>query len=85
MFDKIKQIKELKEIQSELKKEKIELEKDGVKVTLNGSLELEDIRLNPNLSIEEQEKAIKNNLNDAIRKAQLNLASKMSKFQNFKF
>ncbi len=85
MFDKIKQIKELKEIQNELKKEKIELEKDGVKITLNGSLELEDIRLNPNLSIEEQEKAIKNTLNDAIRKAQLNLASKMSKFQNFKF
>ncbi len=85
MLDKIKKIKELKEIQNQLRKEKIELEDSDIKITMNGSLELEQLILNPNLDIKEQEKIIKKLFNEAVKKAQLNLASKMSQFHDFGF
>ena len=57
MFEKLKQIKKLQEIQGALKNEKVENEKNGVKILMNGKLEVEDVQLNPDLSLAEQEKA----------------------------
>ncbi len=77
MFEKLKQIKKLQEIQGALKNEKIENEKNGVKVFMNGKLEIEDVQLNPELAIPDQEKAIKDCVNDAMKKAQMVVAKKM--------
>ncbi len=77
MFEKLKQIKKLQEMQSALKSEKIENEKNGVKVFMNGKLEIEDIQLNPDLSIQDQEKAVKDCVNDAMKKVQMIVAKKM--------
>ncbi|MFA5742772.1 MAG: YbaB/EbfC family nucleoid-associated protein [Candidatus Paceibacterota bacterium] len=83
MFDQLKQLKQLKDIQDQLKKERVEIEKNGVTVVMNGKMEIEDITLNPELGIEQQERAVKDCVNDAVRKIQTNLAQKMSKMGNF--
>lgn len=77
MFEKLKQIKKLQEMQSALKSEKIENEKNGVKIFMNGKLEVEDVQLNPELSIQDQEKAVKDCVNDAMKKIQMVVAKKM--------
>ncbi len=78
MFDKLKQIQELRKIQSAAKEEKAKVEKNGVRVILNGNFEIEKINLNPELSREIQEKVLEECLNKAIKKIQLSLAQKFS-------
>ena len=80
MFEKIKKIKQLREIQNSLSSEKIESEKRGVKVFINGKMQVEEVLLNPELTKEEQEQALKGALNDALKKVQLVAAKKMSQF-----
>lgn len=77
MLDKLRQLKDLKKIQDEISKEKVEVEKKGVKLVLNGKLEVEEVFLNPEISKEEQEKILKECINEAIQRIQFRLASKM--------
>ena len=77
MFDNLKKIQQLKKIKDSLEKEKIEIEKEGIKVIVNGKMEVEEIKLNPDLSQEEQERAIKNCINEAVKKIQMMVAQKM--------
>jgi DNA-binding protein YbaB len=78
MFDKLKQAKQLLELQNQLKKEKVESEKNGVRIVINGKLEVEEIILNPSLEIKKQEEILKDCFNDVIKKMQIKLAQKMS-------
>ncbi len=78
MFDKLKQIKQLKELQASLKKEKIEVERSETKIILNGNLEVEEITINTSLSKEDQEKLLVDLMNEAIKKIQVMAAQKMS-------
>jgi DNA-binding protein YbaB len=77
MFDKLKQLHQLKKMQDEFKKERITVEKRGVTVTLNGNFEVEDVILNPELNIEEQQMVVKDVLNEAKANVQKALAQKM--------
>lgn len=77
MWDQMKQAKELYQLQKELQKEKIEVEEKGVKIIVNGKMQVEEIFLNAEISKEEQEQALKKCLNDAFYKIQTNLAQKM--------
>jgi DNA-binding protein YbaB len=83
MFEQIKQIKKLQEIQNALKNEKIENEKNGVKVFMNGKLEVEDVVLNADLSLDDQEKAVKDCFNEAMKKVQMVVAKKMQSMGGF--
>jgi len=83
MFDQLKQIKKLQEIQSALKNEKIAHDKNGVQVIINGKLEVESVILNPNLSVEEQAKTVKDCLNEAMKKVQGVVAQKMQGMGGF--
>jgi DNA-binding protein YbaB len=83
VFEQIKQIKKLQEIQNALKNEKTENEKNGVKIFMNGKLEVEDVVLNPNLSITDQEKAVKDCFNEAMKKVQMVVAKKMQSMGGF--
>ncbi len=83
MFDKINQIKKIKEIQGALKNERIEVEKKGIKLTINGNLEVEELILDPSLEKQEQEKLLISCFNDAIRKIQMIAAQKMSQMGGF--
>ncbi len=77
MFDQMKQAKELYRIQGELQKEKIEVEESGVRITVNGKMEVEKVELSEEISIKEQEVAVKNCLNKAMKKVQMIAAQKM--------
>lgn len=74
MFDQIKKLAELKKLQDQIKKEKNTVEKNGVLVTINGNFEVEEIKLNGNLPVQEQEKILKECLNQARNEIQQKLA-----------
>ena len=77
MFEQLKQLKKLQEIQKALKDERVEYEKQGIKVTINGKLEIEDIKLNPAMAYDQQEKMLKEVLNEGMKKIQMTVAQKM--------
>lgn len=81
MFNKLKQFKDLrsqaKTMQSALAQETITEEKNGVKLSLNGNMEITSLSLNPSLSLEEQTRAVKDCFNDALKKTQRLMAKKM--------
>ena len=74
MFDNLKKMAELKKMQDSFKKERLTLEKKGVTVTINGNFEVEEILLNPELSIEDQQSILKDALNEARESIQKKLA-----------
>ena len=80
MFDKLKQLKQMKDLQDAAKKEKVEVDREGVKVVVNGAMQIEEVKLNSQISVEDQERILKQNINDALRSAQLSLAQKFSGF-----
>lgn len=81
MFNKLKQFKDLrsqaKTMQSALAQESVTEEKNGVKLTLNGNLEIIELTLNPELNIDNQANAVKACFNDAIKRAQRLMAKKL--------
>ena len=77
VFDQIKKIAELKKLQDSFKKERVIMEKRGVSVTMNGSFEIEEIKLNPELSFEEQQSVLKQCLNEAREDVQKKMAKIM--------
>lgn len=77
MFDKLKQLAQIKSLQNELAREQFEVEKDGIKVIVNGKLMVEDIVLTSELSPERQAVVLKDCLNEAFKKAQSSAAQKM--------
>ena len=77
MFDKLKQLHQLKKMKDILEKERREVEKEGVKVVVNGKMEIEDIRLNPEIDVEKQEKLVKDCINEAMKQIQQEAAQKM--------
>lgn len=87
MFNKLKQFKDLrsqaKTMQNALAQENITEEKNGVKITLNGNMEITELVLNPNLSTDEQSRAIKSCFNDALKKTQRLMAKKMQEMGGF--
>ncbi|MFA5228504.1 MAG: YbaB/EbfC family nucleoid-associated protein [Candidatus Paceibacterota bacterium] len=83
MFDKLKDLKRLKDLESSLGKEIIEKEKNGIKVVINGKTEIISISLNPELTKEEQEKLLKDCINDASREAKMLMARKASEITGF--
>lgn len=81
VFDQLKQLKQMKDLQDKLSQEQAVVEKDGVKVSVNGKMEIEEVILNPNLSKEQQEKAVKDCANEAIKKVQMSAAQKLYQMQ----
>ncbi len=81
MFSKLKQFRDLrsqaKTIQDLLAQETVTEEKNGVKITMNGNMEIMSIDLNNSLDKSAQENALKNCFNDAVKKAQRLMAKKM--------
>ena len=59
VFDQIKKIAELKKLQNSFKQEINTVEKNGISVTINGNFEVEEIKLNPELSLQDQQETLK--------------------------
>ncbi len=81
MFSKLKQFKDLRSqaklMQDALAQETVTEEKNGVKIVLNGNMEVISLALNENLSKQAQEEALKNCFNDAVKRAQRLMAKKL--------
>jgi DNA-binding protein YbaB len=78
MFDKFKQMKQLIDLQNQMKQEKAEVERNGVKVVVNGKMEVEEVRLNQQMAPQDQEQIVKDCINEAAKQVQMKMASKMS-------
>lgn len=85
MFDKLKDLKKLKDLDESLGKEVIEKEKEGVKVVINGKAEIVSISLNNGLEKEKQEQVLKECINDASREAKMFMAKKAAEITGFGF
>lgn len=81
MFDKIKKLKQIKDLQNDLKKEKVEKENNGIKVIINGQLQIQDLNLNSDLDPKEQEETLKNLINSAMKDMQMKAAKRMQGMQ----
>lgn len=81
MFSKLKQFRDLrsqaKTMQDVLSKETVTEEKNGVKLVLNGNMEVISLTVNPSLSKEAQEDALKDCFNNAVKKAQRIMAKRL--------
>ena len=77
MFDKLKQLQQIKQLKNILEKERKEVEKEGIKVVVNGKMEIEEIRLNPQLNFEKQERIVKDCINEVMKQIQKEAAQKM--------
>ncbi len=66
-----------KEMQKKLAEETIELEKDGIKIIMNGKQEVQSVEINDSLSKEETEKLLKEVFNGAVQQVQQLMAKQM--------
>ena len=66
----MQQLKELKKMSDSLSMESAEAEKQGIKVIVNGKMNIESIELNSELTKEEQERILKDCINEAMTKIQ---------------
>ncbi|MFA5247814.1 MAG: YbaB/EbfC family nucleoid-associated protein [Patescibacteria group bacterium] len=81
MFEKLKQLKDLrsqaKNIQSALSGVMINEERNGIKITMDGNMNVKTITLEKEMSKEELEKRLPDIFNETIKKAQRAMAEKM--------
>ena len=78
MFDKLKQLNEIRAMQQAIKQKRTEAEMQGVTVAMRGDFEIESIRLNPDLDIKTQEKVLMRCINEAKEKMQKILAKDLA-------
>ena len=91
MFNKLKQFRELrsqaKGLQNVLKQEKVEIEKAGIKIVMDGSQEILSVNLPTELLSPEKKSDLENKLKDAYNsaadKAKKVMAQKMQKMGGF--
>ncbi|HMB65426.1 MAG TPA: YbaB/EbfC family nucleoid-associated protein [Patescibacteria group bacterium] len=81
MFNKLKQYKDLrsqaKSMQDELAKETITAEKNGIKIDMDGNMKVTSVSISKELSHEQIQSSMAECINDAIKKAQKQMAQKM--------
>ncbi len=80
MFDKLKMIKQAKEMQSKMSELEITHEANGLKITANGKMEILSLAITNENLLQDQDKLerfIKQEVNAAIQKAQKESAMKM--------
>lgn len=84
MFNKLKQIKDLKNqakvMQDALATEIVNAQKGNVSITMNGNMEVLSVKLPA--GSENLENDLKNCINDAVKKTQMAMAKKMQTMGN---
>jgi len=87
MFNKLKQFKDLRDqaktMQNALAEESVTEEKNGVKIVLNGNMEIVELSLNENLNKGSQEEAVKTCFNQALKRVQKLMAKKLQDMGGF--
>lgn len=81
MFNKLKQLKDLrskaKEMQNTLADESVTVEKNGVKIVMNGNIEVTELKISEESKKENLENTIKDCINESIKKVQKIMAKRM--------
>jgi DNA-binding protein YbaB len=81
MFNKLKHLKDLRnqarQMQNALANETTTVEKGGVKVVMNGNMEIISIAINEDMAKDSLEGILTDCLNEAIKKTQRLMAQKM--------
>jgi len=81
MFNKLKQFKDLrntaKQMQNMMAQENVTIEKGGLKITMNGNMEITEVKITSEISNNSLENLIKDNTNEAMKKMQKVMAQKM--------
>ncbi len=87
MFSKLKQLKDLrsqaKTMQDALSSEKVESEKNGVRMVMNGNMEVTELTASGDINKEEVARICKELFNDSIKKIQRIMAKKMQEMGGF--
>lgn len=74
----MKQMKDLKKAQKELKKITAEIDKDGVKVIVNGEMKIVELTFDNVSDPKKLQKSIKEAVNEALNKVQFDSAQALS-------
>jgi DNA-binding protein YbaB len=81
MFEKLKQLKDLrdkaKQLQNVLGAETITADKNGIKITMDGNMNVSAVILEKEMSKDEIGKKMPDAINESIKKAQRVMAEKM--------
>lgn len=77
-FGALAEVGKLRELARAIRAERFEVEKDGVRVVVNGEFQVEDIHIDPTLPLARQEALLKECVNAAIKKAQMEVAKRMA-------
>lgn len=81
MFNKLKHLKDLrskaKTMQNALADESVTVEKGGIKIVMNGNMEITSLTINEDLAKDSLEGMLTDCMNDAIKKTQRLMAQKM--------
>jgi len=77
MFDKFKDLNQLRKLKSALGEEEERLEENGVEVLVSGEMKIKEIKLNDQLKAEEQAILLKDLINRAFQGVQRKVAAKM--------
>jgi len=87
MFNKLKQFKDLrntaKQMQNMMAAETVTVDKSGVKIIMNGNMEITEIKIAGDISTNSLEGIIKNNVNEGLKKTQKLMAEKMQEMGGF--
>ena len=81
MFNKLKQFKDLrnqaKTLQNALAQESVEYEKNGIKITMNGNMEVTKLNINTEVPKDKLENILTDVVNEIIKRAQKVMAKKV--------
>ncbi|PIR41454.1 MAG: hypothetical protein COV31_01100 [Candidatus Yanofskybacteria bacterium CG10_big_fil_rev_8_21_14_0_10_46_23] len=80
MLDKLKQLKQIRDLQKEIGKESIEIQRQGIKVTIGGDMKVLDLSLNPQLSNTDNGRIAQDLINEGLDKIQRKIAGLMGNF-----
>lgn len=83
MFEKFKQAKKIKDLKSNLSKEKETCEKDGVKVVVNGQMKVENIEIDSEIDEGTAQRLVKECTNEALQNVQKKAAKMMQGMGGF--
>ena len=79
MFDMFKQMNQLRKMQEVMKQQRASVEREGVSVTLDGTLRVLSVVLSSQLPVERQADIVKDCFNEAAQKIQSQIAQDMAR------
>lgn len=78
MFDQLKQMMELRNMQAQIKKQSVRVERQGVVLSLRGDLEITELQLSDALDAKTQSRLVLDLLREAREKIQKDMAQLFS-------